>query len=100
MPKRLLKPARLKAGDTIGLIAPASPLLSFQDITRAARVLSGMGFKVVEGKHIRRRYGFLAGEDRQRAADIESMFSSKKIRVIFSLRGGYGSGSCCSKTRR
>ena len=91
MLKRQLKPSRLKAGDTIGLIAPASPLLSFQDIARAARALSAMGFKVAEGKHIRRRYGFLAGEDSQRADDIESMFAHQEIRGIFALRGGYGS---------
>ena len=91
MRKRLLKPSRLKAGDTIGLVAPASPLLSFQDIARAARVLSRLGFKVAEGDHIRRRHGFLAGEDSQRADDIESMFADKNVSGIFALRGGYGS---------
>jgi len=89
--KPLLKPSRLKAGDTIGLVAPASPLLSFRDIARAAQALSGLGFKVAEGSHIRSRYGFLAGEDIQRAEDLESMFADKNISGIFALRGGYGS---------
>lgn len=90
-PFNLIKPPRLKAGDTIGLVAPASPLLSYRDVNRAAGVLSGLGFKVVEGEHIRSRHGFLAGEDSHRVADLEKMFADREVRGIFALRGGYGS---------
>ncbi|MBN2287930.1 MAG: LD-carboxypeptidase [Candidatus Glassbacteria bacterium] len=91
MPEHPIKPPRLKAGDTIGLVAPASPLLSFSDIDRAKRVLGSLGFAVAEGDHIRSRHGFLAGEDRLRAGDLEKMFADRKVRGIFALRGGYGS---------
>jgi len=90
--KTLLKPRRLKQGDTVGLAAPASPLLTYRDISRAEHVLAGMGFKVRRGRFIRRRTGFLAGSDRERAADLNSMFADPSVQGIFTLRGGYGSG--------
>lgn len=90
--KPLIKPRRLKPGDTVGLVSPASPLLDFRDIARAEKVLRSLGFKVLHGKNIRRRTGFLAGSDLERAEDLHSMFAEPGVRGIFALRGGYGSG--------
>jgi muramoyltetrapeptide carboxypeptidase len=92
MEMTLLKPPRLREGDTVGLVAPASPLLSLNDIYRAERVLSRLGFTVRRGRYIRRRTGFLAGSDRERAEDLNSMFADPAVKGIFPLRGGYGSG--------
>ncbi len=86
------RPPALKAGDTVGLIAPASPLIDLRDIGRARRVLTGLGFRVLEGQHIRCRHGFLAGTDSQRAADIHRMFSDSSVRAVIAIRGGYGCG--------
>ena len=89
--KKLLKPERLGFGDTVGLIAPASPPPDPQAIDRAAAALEQCGFKPRLGKNIRARHGFLAGGDRERAADLMAMFTDKKVKAIFCLRGGYGS---------
>jgi len=51
-----------------------------------------MGFKVKLGRHARKRFGFLAGQDRERAADLMQMFTDPKVRGIVCIRGGYGSG--------
>ena len=91
MEKTIVRPQRLRPGDTIGLVAPASPLLSFRDIQRGSKVLRELGFKVMEGRYIRRRTGFLAATDEQRAADINAMFADPSVMGIFALRGGYGS---------
>ena len=91
MQKPLVKPQRLRPGDTIGLVTPASPLLSFRDIQRAGKVLRELGFNVKPGQYIRSRTGFLAGTDEQRAADINAMFAEPSVKGIFALRGGYGS---------
>lgn len=87
---KLLKPDRLCFGDTIGIIAPASAPPDPQAVDRAAAALEKFGFKPKLGKNIRARLGFLAGTDRERAADLMTMFADKKVKAIVCLRGGYG----------
>ena len=91
MDKPLIKPRRLKPGDTVGLVTPASPLLDFRDIARAEKILRSLGLNVLHGKNIRRRTGFLAGSDTERAEDLHWMFTEPEVCGIFALRGGYGS---------
>ena len=49
-----------------------------------------LGFKAKLGRHVRARLGFLAGTDRERAADLMAMFADKRVRGVICLRGGYG----------
>ncbi|MBV1910887.1 MAG: LD-carboxypeptidase [Kangiellaceae bacterium] len=86
-----LKPKRLKAGDNIGLIAPSSNTWENEDIYFAIDVLKSFGFKVTPGDHLFDRHGYLAGKDKDRAADVNKMFADKDIDAIYCLRGGYGS---------
>lgn len=88
--KTILKPERLCPGDTVGLIAPASPPPDPKAIDRAAEALEEYGFKPKLAKNVRARHGFLAGSDRERAADFMAMFTDKKVNAVVSLRGGYG----------
>lgn len=88
---RLLKPKRLCFGDTIGIIAPASAPPDPKAVDRAAAALEKFGFKPKLGKNVRARLGFLAGTDRERAADVMQMFTDKKVKAIICLRGGDGS---------
>jgi muramoyltetrapeptide carboxypeptidase len=88
--KSLIKPERLNFGDTVGLIAPASPPTDPQAINRAATALEKLGFKPKLGMNIYARNGFLAGSDRDRADDLMAMFADKDVKAIFCLRGGYG----------
>ena len=87
---RLLKPERLCFGDTIGIIAPASAPPDPKAVDRAAIALEKFGFKPKLAKNVRARLGFLAGTDRERAADVMQMFTDKKVKAIICLRGGYG----------
>jgi muramoyltetrapeptide carboxypeptidase len=86
----LLKPERLCFGDTIGIIAPASAPPDPKAVDRAAAALEKFGFKPKLAKNVRARHGFLAGGDRDSAADVMQMFSDKKVKAIICLRGGYG----------
>lgn len=88
----VLKPARLKQGDTIGVIAPASAPQEPGMIDKGKAALEQMGYRVVLGKFCREKIGFLAGTDRQRLADLHAMFQNPRINAIFCLRGGYGTG--------
>jgi muramoyltetrapeptide carboxypeptidase len=87
---KTIKPKRLKAGDTIGLIAPASNVWQDEDIYFATDILKSLGFKVKHSKNLFKRYGYLAGQDKERADDVNTMFADKTIDGIFCIRGGYG----------
>lgn len=85
----MIKPKALKFGDTVGIIAPASPTTD-EKVKRAQEKLTEMGFKVKMGKSPYERYGYLSGSDDIRAEDVNSMFRDKEIDGIICIRGGYG----------
>lgn len=90
--KVLIKPPALKSGDTIGLIAPASPLIESQrTLIEATEKIEALGFRVKAGKNILSKRGYLAGTIAERVADIHDMFSNPEIRAIMAISGGYGS---------
>src|SRR5712671_1567602 len=45
-PMTILKPPRLRRGDVIGLISPASPPLPAEKIEKGARYLERLGYRV------------------------------------------------------
>lgn len=61
-------------------------------INRAIKQLSKLGVRVVLGKHLYDRAGYLAGTDRDRAQDLNQMWGNPEVDVILALRGGYGAG--------
>jgi len=87
----ILFPSRLALGETIGLVAPASPPDQPEKIGQAVERLEKAGFRVKAGKHLRERDGYLAGSDEERAADFNALFADPKVKAVFALRGGYGS---------
>ncbi|HKI69180.1 MAG TPA: LD-carboxypeptidase, partial [Verrucomicrobiae bacterium] len=86
----LIRPERLRSGDTVGIVAPASPPPDPQNIDRCVGALERLGFKPKLAPQARRRLGFLAGKDRERAADLMTLFTDPKVKAIFCVRGGYG----------
>jgi muramoyltetrapeptide carboxypeptidase len=86
----ILRPARLKPGDLIGVVAPASPVSDLSKIERGVRYLETLGYRVKLGAHVNRTKGYLAGEDQERVNDLHEMFSDEKVNAIICLRGGYG----------
>lgn len=86
--KRKLK--ALEKSATIGIVAPASPE-SPETIDSKIEVFKNLGFKIKKGKHLYDKNGYLAGNDEDRANDLNSMFLDKNVDAIVCLRGGYGS---------
>ncbi len=84
-----LKPARLREGATIALIAPCSPP-SEEKLTKGIANLTKFGFNIVEGKSLRARNGYLAGTDVERLADLHWAFQNPEIEAVWCIRGGYG----------
>jgi muramoyltetrapeptide carboxypeptidase len=87
---RLLKPPHLEPDDVVGIVAPASAPPDPNAVDRVLAQVERLGFKPRLGRHVRARLGFLAGGDRERAADLMGMFTDRTVRGIFCLRGGYG----------
>ena len=89
----LIKPPKLNPGDTVGLITPASALFEpHQTIIEATEKIQNLGFEVKHGKNIYKKWGYLAGTDAERVADIHDMFTDDNVRAVIAIRGGYGSG--------
>jgi len=86
----LIRPPRLKPGDTLGLIHPASATFQKMDLEIATDNLKALGFNVKPGAHALDRYGYLAGKDADRAADINALFADKEVQGICAMRGGWG----------
>ncbi len=90
------KPERLNSGDVIGIVAPASAPPDPTRIDHAVEMLERLGFRAKLATNVRRRWGFLAGSDQERAADLMSMFEDKKVKAILCFRGGYGTARLLS----
>jgi muramoyltetrapeptide carboxypeptidase len=86
----LLKPRALRPGDTIGLAAPASPVFEPSDVLEGERAMEKLGFRVKLARHIRKKWGYLAGSDQERAQDLMELFMDPEVAAIVALRGGYG----------
>lgn len=85
----LIKPPRLKAGDTIGLITPGS-FITEDELKESVKNLEDLGFKVVYTDNVTARYGYLGGKDEVRAEEVNLMFKRQDVQGIVCTRGGYG----------
>ena len=94
---KVIKPKRLRKGDLIGVISPASSPNELERIEKGVKYLEGLGYKVDVGKNVGKVHGYLAGTDEERLDDLHSMFSNKDVKAIFNVRGGYGSGRLLDK---
>ena len=57
--------------------------------------LREMGYTPVLGDHVRRRNGYLAGDDDARAADLERALRNRDLSTIWFARGGSRDGHGC-----
>ena len=81
----------LRDGDLVGIVAPAGP----SDPDRVALVeplLAKHGLRTRLYPTCHRREGFLAGTDDERLADLHAAWVDPEVRLVWCLRGGYGSG--------
>lgn len=79
----------LKEGDTIAVITPGShvPQDKMKEVVQRIKAL---GYKVQLGKYTDQLYGYTAGRDHERIADIHWAFSDPNIDAVWCGRGGYG----------
>lgn len=79
---------KLKKGDTIGIIAPSSPI-TMEEAESCKKFVENMGYKVKMGKSVYLSlHGYSAGSGEERAEDINNMFQDKEVKAIWCARGG------------
>jgi muramoyltetrapeptide carboxypeptidase len=88
---RIVTPKRLAPGDTVALVAPASATFRPVELDIARESLQALGLTVKVGKSMLARHGYLAGTDRERAADINEFYKDGSVRAVLPIRGGWGS---------
>lgn len=80
---------KLKKGNTIGIIAPAS-CTTYEKVLEAKKNIEDMGYQVILGECTKKQWYSYAGTDEERAEEINSFFADKSIDAIICMRGGYG----------
>lgn len=84
------KPPRLRSGDLVGVVAPASSWENRSELLRGVAALEAWGLRVRLGEHVNDRHGYMAGTDADRAADLHAALGDPEVRAIVCLQGGYG----------
>jgi muramoyltetrapeptide carboxypeptidase len=91
-PVRRIRPARLRPGSTVAIVAPSGPPPP-ELVDTGAAVLADWGLTVRVGEHVRDHHPdlrYLAGTDADRAADLERAWCDPGVDAVMCARGGYG----------
>lgn len=88
--QELKKPAYLKSGDTIAIVAPAGILKDKKPIEKAVKLAESWGLHVVLGKHLFGHNFHFSGTENERIEDFQTALDDKTIKAIWCGRGGYG----------
>ena len=87
----IIKPARLKVGDTIGILATSGAV---SDDTRAIMTavdyFANKGYKTLISSDLYKKDRYLAGNDETRVKNLHAFFKNPEINAIICMRGGYG----------
>jgi len=88
-PKQILPP-RLRPGARVALVTPSGPLLERDDRTRASELCAALGYEPRLYPHTGEAYGYLAGRDDDRIADLNAALADPAIDAVWCIRGGNG----------
>ena len=89
MNESLLRSPKLRKGDLVRLVSPAS--YPTQDlIEQNIETLQSWGLRCDTGKHVLDQHGYMAGTDADRLNDINTAFRDPEVRAVIATRGGAG----------
>ena len=86
----LIKPKKLKKGDTIGILATAGAVEYKENVLRAVKFFEEKGYNAVLSDNVFDEYRYLAGTDEKKIKEIHKFFADENINAIVCMRGGYG----------
>ena len=88
---KIIKPNKLKKGNTIGILAISGRIKDFENIEKAKSFFEEEGYKVVISETCKSSHRYMAGlNDDECINELHKFFSEKNIDVILCARGGYG----------
>ncbi|MBT2412718.1 LD-carboxypeptidase [Streptomyces sp. ISL-12] len=88
----LTRPARLGPGARVAVVAPSGPVPE-ERLQAGLDVLRGWDLDPVVAPHVLDRHGtldHLAGDDADRAADLQAAWCDPAVDAVLCARGGYG----------
>lgn len=85
----MITPPYLKAGDTVGIIAPARKITE-KEIFDFLSLIRSWGLNYKTGRNLYGEYFQFSGTDSERAYDLQQMIDDPEVKAIFCARGGYG----------
>ena len=88
--RQTIIPPSITKGDTIGLVAPAGPLINKSSFSAGVRVLEKKGFRIKYNLRLLNAGGYLAGSDQERADAFNSLWADPEVKALVAARGGYG----------
>jgi muramoyltetrapeptide carboxypeptidase len=86
----MLKPPRLRSGDRVAVIAPASPF-NREEFEKGVAELRHLGFDAVFEESVFAQRGYVSGAPGVRAKAFLDAWSDPSVRALIAVRGGYGS---------
>jgi muramoyltetrapeptide carboxypeptidase len=87
----LIRPAYLKAGDTVAIVAPSGILKNRdREVQQAVDLLKEWGLNAIVGEHVFSKADHFAGTDEERCEDLQKAMDDPTISAIWCARGGYG----------
>lgn len=95
-PAKIIRPAGLRPGDKIALVAPASSF-SREAFLAGCDRLRQMGFEPVYSQNIFDRDIYFAGTVERRAHEFQEFWRRDDIAALICVRGGYGSNYLVEK---
>jgi muramoyltetrapeptide carboxypeptidase len=88
----LIRPPRLRRGDTVGLFAP-STRVSQDLVDRGVAQLEELGFRVRVAPHVLSTHLHYAGTAAQRADDLQGLWADDGVRALWAVNGGAGASA-------
>lgn len=85
---RLIRPAALRPGDRVAVVAPSGPV-DEDRLARGVALLEELGFRVTLPVPMA-PWRIFAGRDDERRAQLVAAFADPDVRAIWCARGGYG----------
>lgn len=90
-----IMPPKLKIGDTIGVVAPSSPIIgdNIEELNKAKGIVEKSGFKVKYSKNLFSNTNGYSATAKEKTEDINAMFADKEVKMIWCAKGGNNSNS-------
>lgn len=87
----IIKPKKLKVGDTIGILAISGRIKEYERIENAAKYFKMLGYNVVISDTCKTFHRYMAGKNDDDCVNaLHNFFEDKNINAIVCARGGYG----------